>query len=159
MAGGFFEIWKGNDCFGWFDYCLYLVYIGIIQARDEMTWLPGSLGAYALCISKCSGACGRGPWGWGSRYSGMFDACHRWNLLWCCYLWLILLKICVPKTPQQWVTFATICDYLWKPIWSHHFELMPFSPFSALMTLSSSLFCLWKRDGTANSERTVPPQA
>ena len=31
------EIWKGNDCFGWFDYCLYLVYIGIIQARDDMT--------------------------------------------------------------------------------------------------------------------------
>lgn len=79
--------------------------------------------------------------GWGSR---------SWGLRF--LFWVLLMPVtigtcssCSPLVDiaqdvrtKDTPTMGHICSYLWKPIWSQHFELMPFN---ALMTSSSSLFC------------------
>ena len=139
------------------------------------SYLPGSLGAYAVCFSKCSIACGRGAWG--TTLMGWFHLQGAWgSRSWVLrfLFWVLLMPVtigtcssCSPLVDivdiaqdvrtKDTPTVGHICSHLWKPIWSQHFELMPFN---ALMTSSSSLLC-GKEMSTvmANSEVAVLPQA
>ena len=78
---------------------------------------------------------------------------YHWNMQQLFPLVDIAQDVRTKDTP----TMGHICSHLWKPIWSQHFELMPFN---ALMTSSSSLFCGKKMlTVMANSEVAVLPQA